>query len=371
MTKKERIGIFSLYAAEGYVDKYKYVLIESLVDYFEKFIIVINGNVSEEGLRKLSVYTHDIYTRANVGYDIGAYKDTILDYLSNGKWKNWKELILLNDTFYGPVFSWVNVFSVMEERKNDFWGLGEHLGGKNIPPHIQSYFMAFKEKVLASQCFWIFWKNFYYPRTRGEAITDFELIFTGILKKQGFIEDSYMRACQSKFTLQYNRCAYLCDAYKLLRDIKFPIVKFRLFTPVLFEEAEETLNYIKNNCNYDLKLIHEHLGRLEVSGDIRPFGMRQLEKFYCIHHKVYIFGYGLFGKNVGRFFVKKNWKIAAFVTTEGIPDEGVLSLEQLELSEQDGLVLALGDNNLKEIYQNISGRFAPEQLLMNHLEGIN
>ena len=78
MIKRERIGILSLYAAGGHVDRYKYVLIKSFIDYFGKFIIVINGQVNDEDLQNIKRYTDYIYLRPNKGYDIGAYKDTLI-----------------------------------------------------------------------------------------------------------------------------------------------------------------------------------------------------------------------------------------------------------------------------------------------------
>ncbi len=39
------------------------------------------------------------------------------------------------------MFAWDSIFEIMEVRDNDFWGLGEHIGGTDIEPHIQSYFM--------------------------------------------------------------------------------------------------------------------------------------------------------------------------------------------------------------------------------------
>ena len=60
MTKKERIGVLVIYAADGYIDKYKYVLIESLTHYFGKFIVVINGKVNAECLENIKLYV-DFY----------------------------------------------------------------------------------------------------------------------------------------------------------------------------------------------------------------------------------------------------------------------------------------------------------------------
>lgn len=363
MTKKERIGVLVIYAADGYIDKYKYVLIESLTHYFGKFIVVINGKVNAECLENIKLYVDHIFQRSNTGYDIGAYKDTLLNFLCDEEWRTWKELVLLNDTFYGPLFSWNQTFSIMEERENDFWGLGEHLGGKDIPPHIQSYFMAFKQKILLSSNFWEFWRSLPYPKTRNEAISEFELSFTGAMKKQGFMDDSYMRAFGSKFRLQYERCSYIRDAYELIHYIQFPIVKFRLFTPVFFEEAEKALRYIQSNCDYDLKLIYSHIARLERAGDIRPFGVRKLSRFYHMHNKIYIFGHGQYGKNLEKFFIKKGWKISSFVTTEGHADERVLSLNELKLEADDGVIIALGDKNLQEVYPEISRRVSTQQIL--------
>ncbi len=368
MIRSERIGILSLYAAEGYIDSYKYILIESLTKYFGKFVITVNGCISGEAEKRLSSYTDEIYIRPNIGYDIGAYRDTALEYLGKENWQDWEELVLLNDTFYGPMFAWDSIFEIMEVRDNDFWGLGEHIGGTDIEPHIQSYFMAFRQNILRSPFFWNFWKSLPYPKDREEAINHFELIFTGRLKSQGFREDSYMRAFPSKFTLKYGQCAYLEEAYSLLREIRFPVVKCRLFSPVYYEQAEKVLAYIRDTGLYDLNLIYEHLERLEENGDVRPFGVRQLEKFYHTHRKTYIFGYGQFGKNVGKFFHKNNWEIAAFVTTKGIRQEGVLSLAQLKLAQDDGIVLALGDRNLREVYASVSRRFKAGQMLMGKLK---
>ncbi len=363
VTKRERIGVLALYAGDGYIDKYKYVLIESLTVYFEKFIVVINGKASAECVKNIKLYVDEVFSRPNMGYDIGAYKDTLLNYLCDEDWRKWKELVLLNDTFYGPLNSWNHVFSIMEERENDFWGLGEHLGGKYIAPHIQSFFTAYKQNILLSPIFWDFWRGLRYPKTRKEAIEGFELSFTGAMKKQGFLEDSYMRAFGSKFTLQYGRSAYLSDAYELVRDIKFPIVKFRLFSPVYYEEAEKVLQYIKNNCDYDLKLIYVHIDRLEKAGEIRPFGEKQLNQFYHAHNNIYIFGHGQYGKNLEKFFAKKGWNISSFVTTEGNAEEGILSLNELKMEADDGLIIALGEQNLQEVYPELSRRIAAQQML--------
>ena len=125
---------------------------------------------------------------------------------------------------------------------------------------------------------------------------------------------------------------------------------------------------LKRFGNYDLELISENLERLEELGDIRPFGERQLERFYHTHNKIYIFGYGQYGKNLKRFFRKKGWDITSFVTTKGNSDEGILSLEQLNMANNDGIIIALGDNNSKEVYPDISKRFTDSQVLIGRLE---
>ena len=107
---KRRIVILSLYDPEGIVDEYVFYLIKSFHLISSRIVVVSNSIISMEQQSKIREYTDDIVIRENIGYDGGAYKYVITEYLKNEDWSKWDQLILSNDTFYGPLYLWENMF---------------------------------------------------------------------------------------------------------------------------------------------------------------------------------------------------------------------------------------------------------------------
>lgn len=174
MTK--RLGVFVFYDASGIVDDYVEELLKSLVDELNKLVIVVNGLITGMSKKKLKKYSNNIFLRENKGFDAGAYKDVFLNFLNEEDWEQWDEVILCNDTFYGPIFPWKIVFNKMYIYKNiGFWGLSRYPGDEIIsdeegyPNHIQSYFLVCRKNLITSSFFWEFWYSMDYPKTRLEA----------------------------------------------------------------------------------------------------------------------------------------------------------------------------------------------------------
>lgn len=59
---------------------------------------------------KFHDYSDHIVIRENIDYDAGAYKEIISGLAQNDELKNWDEIVLFNDTFYGPFFDWQIIF---------------------------------------------------------------------------------------------------------------------------------------------------------------------------------------------------------------------------------------------------------------------
>lgn len=122
-----RRGIFVFYDANGIVDEYVEVLLKSMEEILTNLLIVINGEIKLDSLLKLGKYADRIFFRENKGYDGGAYKDVFLNFAKDDKWESWDEVILFNDTFYGPLFSWSEIFDKMSKVDVDFWGLSRQV----------------------------------------------------------------------------------------------------------------------------------------------------------------------------------------------------------------------------------------------------
>ena len=103
-----RLAIFVFYDEDGIVDKYVEYLLLNLAKQVQRTIVVVNGKINDISRKKLEVYTPEIYIRENKGYDAGAYKDILTKYLSLNEIKQFDEIVLLNDTFYGPILNSAN-----------------------------------------------------------------------------------------------------------------------------------------------------------------------------------------------------------------------------------------------------------------------
>lgn len=75
----------------------------------------------EKGLRNLSGYVDQIFYRENKGLDCGGFKDALCRLIGWENLKEYDELILANDSFYGSFEDMHPIFTEMESRQLDFW----------------------------------------------------------------------------------------------------------------------------------------------------------------------------------------------------------------------------------------------------------
>jgi rhamnosyltransferase len=136
-----RLGIFSFYNKWGIVGDYVEYLLTDLTR--DRTIIVVNGNLNEPGKNRFERFSNEIIIRENRGFDGGAYADVICNYLSEEVIREYDELVLCNDTFYGPFVHFDEMFKSMEAKKFDFWGINEEMYGAGIiGEHICSFFLV-------------------------------------------------------------------------------------------------------------------------------------------------------------------------------------------------------------------------------------
>lgn len=200
LKKKKRIVSYVHYDADQVLREDDLKTIEIFSRICDTFLFVTNSRLLKKDLEKISKYTEHILCRDNVGYDFGAWKDSLLTY-GKDKVKEFDELILLNNSCLEPVSNICHMMAEMEEQELDFWGDtifpyspdGAYIGEKCIDEHIQSYFMVFHQNVLNSQVFWDFWEHLPECREFIDVVAKCETKFTKILKEAGFQYGPYIR----------------------------------------------------------------------------------------------------------------------------------------------------------------------------------
>lgn len=132
----------SVYDRDGIIDDYLIFFLMSLKIVSDRLVVAVNGLLTEEGEQKLRGVADEIYRRPNMGFDFGAYKDVLENYLKPRELEQYQELILCNDTCYGPFIPFEDIFAQMRERTLEFWSM--NYIEDSLLPHFQSYFMVFR-----------------------------------------------------------------------------------------------------------------------------------------------------------------------------------------------------------------------------------
>ncbi len=269
----KRLGIFVFFDTDGIVDRYVEYLLDDLVNNLSKLIIVCNGKVTEEGMTKLHAFSKDIILRDNSGFDGAAYKQILIDYLPQKEVLSYDEIILLNDTFYGPFYSFEKIFRNMSDKRCDIWGLSKHEESIAMDvvrnAHIQSYFMDIKANVIRSKAFWDFWLQLGTPKNFDSAVEEFEIDFSKKMMQAGFIIDTYTaveKYISSDITRNYNYSQLACG--ELICNYNYPILKRKNLTVCngSNRNAQKAMEYIQDNYDYDVNMIWENaLRRLDLN----------------------------------------------------------------------------------------------------------
>lgn len=362
--------IFVFYDFEGIVDGYVKYLLKSLKTIAKKIVILSNGKLDIEGRKEFETFTEYIYERDNVGLDAGAYKDAFLYYLKNEEWENWDEIIMLNDTFYGPVYPWQEVFTKMDHQDIDFWGMTkvEGFNKDNIirPTYIQSYFLAVRKKMFLSDAFYDFWKNMEYPQGLYDAVLNFEMKFADYFSRHNFKYLTYMDVMGNDYIAGKALSPYMKYTLELLAITRMPLVKRKALTIDNFENAINTIRYILNNTKYDVELIKTHMRRLDGNKKLVPYGYMEIDDFCKKYPKVYIYGHGKYGNYVSTYFKWKNYNFEKFIVTVKEDSDGdyVISYADLKMDDQTGIIIAVGKTNLNQILPILTKEIPATQLLV-------
>lgn len=264
-----RVGVAFFYDESGIVDDYYILLLRELRVFLSRIVVVVNGHLTVESERSLRSLTDELLIRENIGFDVAAYKFG-LDYVGFDNLGAYDELILFNHTFFGPLFPLEEMFSAMECRVCDFWGVSAHrevrpnpfTGGSVLPFHLNSHFVAVRSSIAGSNHFKEYWRALPEINSYNESILLHETKFTKHFQDLGFSVEVY---------LDPNK---LGTDYGLLEEVDFaianrcPIIKRRSFfvDPALADklalDLPRALAELSKAAKYDVRLIWTNLLRM-------------------------------------------------------------------------------------------------------------
>lgn len=181
-----------------------------------------------------------ILIRRNEGYDFGSWM-TGLRWLQRQQSIH-RELILTNDSFYGPVGDLNGLFERIHANDADVIGLTDDL---MYEPHLQSAFLVFRTPVLHSPAFQQFWDTLQiWPRKR-DLVKHCEVGLPVALGEAGF-------RLSSLYTRNANGNILHTAWRELIEDAGFPFVKVSLLRDNPTRQSLDGWHQVIGSRNPDL-----------------------------------------------------------------------------------------------------------------------
>lgn len=275
----KRIGIFSFYDKDGIIDDYVLFYLKSMKTVLHKIIFVSNGRLASGEEKKLGQLAAKIIIRGNEGFDAGAYKE-VISKERHGILSDADELLLFNDTVFGPFYPIEDIFEEMDKKEADFWGITRHekaiAWGIPVPACVQSYFIGIRKRMLCSDAFMEFWDS--QPdvmETLKDAVLKFEFAFTSFFEKRDFRWMTYIDFHElDSVDVKYNFSPTYYANYELVKYKKYPFIKRKNF---VFhdgyklcngEDIRKCMEYVNENGLYDMGMIWKNILRIYDIQDI-------------------------------------------------------------------------------------------------------
>lgn len=271
-----RLIIFMTYNKDGIIDEYIVYMLKQLCQVAEDVYVVSNKRYTDDERKKISFVSQCI-ERDNDKYDVGAYSHVISTLYDTKKIYEYDELVLINDSVFGPFYDLKSMFSEMEQRKElDFWGItkrgvSDFDGGSGVyPEHIQSYFYAFRKSMIKNNEFKIYWESIVdHISDFRSAIINYEFRLTGFFESMGFKWGTYCN-CEKYVgeNVKTNLSPYHYSTYELIAEQKCPFLKRKLFTGDFINkeytdasDLRKAYRYIKTKTNYNVDLMWKYILR--------------------------------------------------------------------------------------------------------------
>lgn len=259
---KKRICLFAGYSNYGKIEDYVIYYLKKLSDISDVYYLA-DCNISENELSKIDDIVVKKYAYKHSKYDFGSWQE-LINKIGYDIISQYDELILCNDSCFGPLYSLPNIFEEMNKKDCDFWGISENIYEK--VKHLQSYFLVFKNNVFTSNTFKTFFDNIKLEENKMDIIYNYELTLTNILEKANFKSQAYFNSqVINHYISPQTTLNNLDNCYYWRQSIAkgFPFIKKAIFTSLKDSYYIENLfgweHFLHKYTTYDTTLIKKFL----------------------------------------------------------------------------------------------------------------
>jgi rhamnosyltransferase len=287
----KRIAIYVIHDKDGILDGYRKYYLQELRKVTDCIVAVVNGVLTAESRDELEYLVDDIFVRDNTGSLVYGW---IIGIKHIG-WDNlykYDELLMLNDSFFGPFFPLDEMFSIMEKDNADFYGAMKNFEEKEYTSIAGRplkhgyfrgsicYFYIIRKRLFHSTEFRKYWEQ------EPVIVEDWDVYFFNEINFYDYVIDAGFRvaAYQSDKLKGVFFDNLTHNMYRLIKDDHIPFARIRPFaTDMKYQSLQihyakdprQTMEFIDKHTNYDANLIWDYILRTKRLSDI--YGQLQLE----------------------------------------------------------------------------------------------
>lgn len=250
-----RLLCYAHYDERGNVKQFVKHALQQFSSICNTLIFVSNSPIAKEDLQQLELACDYVIINNNIGYDFCMWKSALnaIDYTL------YDEVVLANSSVYGPIMPLEPIFTRMNGKLCDFWGVTESF---RIEPHLQSYFLVFKKRVILSKAFAAFWDSVLPYSNKHMVIMSYEVGLSQWLIESGFKMGAYCGFDRLKGFLDHNKIKLKARKNP---SVKYAVELLRIGSPFLKREPIKkktidmvsTVNILREN-SYPVEFIDEY-----------------------------------------------------------------------------------------------------------------
>ncbi len=187
-----RTAIFAMYTHDGKVNRKIEWYLSGLSEVADHIVVVADNDIEASSMATIRRFTPHVIAKRHGEYDFGSYKRGIQAADELGLLDGAEELILCNDSCFGPLDSFGPMFKKMETRDVDFWGVTANSWPKY---HLQSYFIVFRHAAFKHKKFREFFSSVKAEKDVSAVVLKYETELTSglencSLKWEAFVSPS-------------------------------------------------------------------------------------------------------------------------------------------------------------------------------------
>lgn len=275
----KRIAIYSFSDPDGIADDYVLYQLQELRKHAETILFVTSGNISEHSKDAVTKAADQILVIDKTEAELESYQKGIA-FLEYDTIRQYDELILMNDSMYGPVYPLREAFVWAETQDADFWGMVRHYHYdayipfaatqySNIPEHLCQSFLVIRKSLLHTEDHAVFWNlaGEQNDSALGTNLTEF-------FEDRGYVSAAYIDTAYLE-----NICAEPMRfmAAELIRDKHCPFFDRQLFldgevsdftSHTFGEQTAEVIRIVEEHTDYKIEWVWQNALRLANLADL-------------------------------------------------------------------------------------------------------